>query len=262
VSEKNQQPTPRRLKEARKKGQVARSAEVTNALVLLGLLVFLGFGAWIMVQHLMAMLREAITGNLNQLGHAGAIQALLAPHLPKLFLIPIVIMIVFSLAGDFIQVRGNLSFHPLIPDMDRINPASGFKRMFSMKNVVDLVLSLVKMVLTLAVAWLVFAGSLQEMVSVSERGANEILSTSGRIMLKLLIFGAGIQILGAVLDYVYQQFQFLKDMRMSIEELRREYKDNEGDPQIRGQRKALAHQDALMPVRTIESNKEAQNARG
>ncbi len=241
MSEKNQKPTPQRLRDARKKGDVPRSSELTRAFVLVGCLIWLGFGMAGLMQSLMVMLKSAISNpDLLALPSPQAALALLQPHLLGLFLPPLVLVIVFSLLGDFLQVRGVFSLEPLLPKLDNLNPAQGFERIFALRTLVHLGFSLLMIVLILFSAVVLIKLALHDLASLTQRPSWHAASVAAWLLFKLLAVSALVHLLVAVMDVMYQQFDYLQRQRMSIDELRREHKENEGDPHMRARRRAIA----------------------
>jgi flagellar biosynthetic protein FlhB len=110
MSEKTQKPTARHLSDARKKGDIARSSEATRAFVLVGCLIWLGFGMAGLSASLLTMIKSAISNpELLALPSPQAAVALLEPHLMGLLLPPLILIMAFSVLGDFLQVRGLFS---------------------------------------------------------------------------------------------------------------------------------------------------------
>lgn len=243
MSEKTEKPTPRRLREARKKGDVPRSMELTRAFVLVGCLVWLGFGMGALMQRLLHLLKTAVNQGAAASRPVEAAIGLLEPHLAWLLLPPLVFALAFSLLGDFLQVRGVFSLHPLLPRMERLNPAEGLKRIFSTRSLVMLGFALAKLVLIVAAAVLLLKHSLHELTALIDRPVGQAAHTAAWLLLKLLALGAVIHLIVAVLDLAFQHYDYLKRQRMSIEELRREHKDTEGDPFLRARRRVIARSD-------------------
>jgi type III secretion protein U len=244
MSEKNQKPTAKHLREARKRGEVPRSAEVTRAFVLVACLIWLGFGTAMVFSHLSALFRTALSDpNLLAMPSPQAALMLLQPHFAALFLPPLVIVIGFSVLGDFLQIRGLFTLFPLMPQMDRLNPASGFKNLFSMRTLVHLGFSLLMVGLILACAVYLIRSGLHDMSALITGPVWQTVQTSGALLLKLVGFAALIHVLVACADFAYQQYDYQQRQRMSIEEVRREFKDNEGDPYMKSRRRAIARED-------------------
>jgi type III secretion protein U len=241
MSEKTEKPTPRRLREARKRGEVARSTELTRALVLVGCVVWLGVGVAGVTESLMMLLRTAVSDTQLHASHAPqAALSLLAPSLLSLLLPPLVMALVFGLLGDFLQVRGLFSLEPLIPKLENLDPASGFGRMFSWRSVVHVLASMLMVLLLVVTAGLMLKGALQDLANLTDRSNWQAAAYAGGLLFKLVAAGAVIHLLVGVLDLVYQHHDFLKRQRMSIDEVRRELKENEGDPHMRSARLSIA----------------------
>jgi type III secretion protein U len=241
MSEKNQKPTAKHLKEARQKGDVPRSREITRALVLIGCLLWLGFGTASLVEHLKALMRRAISDpDLLLMTSPQAALALVEPHFAALLLPPLVLVICFSIMGDFLQIRGLFTMHPLLPKLEKLNPVEGFKNLFAMRTLVQLGFSMFMVVLILFSAMLLMKGAMHDLSALITRPVWQTAWTSGALLLKLMGAAALIHLLVAAMDYAYQQHDYLERQKMSIEEIRREHKDNEGDPYMKSHRRAIA----------------------
>jgi flagellar biosynthetic protein FlhB len=149
--------------------------------------------------------------------------------------LPVMMIIaIISLAANLLQVGFVFSFEPLMPQLDRINPISGFQRLFSLRSLVELVKSLCKIAI---IGYFVYRFIAREIVQVpqliSADLADSLRVSSGLIVDLALEIGAVILVLAA-LDYFYQWWEHTKSLKMSKQEVKEEFKQTEGNPQIKG----------------------------
>lgn len=241
MSEKTEKPTPKKLRDARRKGQIAKSKEVTSTLVLCVLLI----AAWALSSWLIDQVLTTVQM---------ALDARLTPNgLPQLFawlervlrlgITVLVLLAACELAvgvlGGFLQTRGLVvSFDPIVPRFDRLNPAQNLKKLFSLKQLFEVTRKLVALAVFVAIIVAVFRQAIGP--ALKSVGAPVILPiTFAREIFFLLAVCALAAIVAAAIDYGLQLYEFYKDQRMSKDEIRREYKEIEGDPHVKAHRRAL-----------------------
>jgi type III secretion protein U len=249
--DKTEQPTPKKLDDARKKGDVPKSKEVSSTV---GLIVWLALGALTMTYATtrIGTLYESLFTVIGQgwatTGFAGAARALgaqaaeLAVMLVAMLLVPIAAV---GLLTDFLQMGPVLSFEKLTPKLENMNPVEGVKKMFTLDNLIELVKSVAKTALLFLVGWLVIKSEIPQIVGLA-RSTELPVQAMGALMWKvtlhLLAWTVALFALIALLDAAYQRYSFTKKMRMSMRDIKQEMKDSEGDPYIKQQRKQL-HQE-------------------
>lgn len=235
--EKTEEATPKRKEEARKKGQVAKSNEISSAFVILSAFLALKMLGPYMYDVLVSYMRLMFTNmttsdfTINQV-------YLLILQLGVVFLkavLPVMLtVLVISLAVNILQVGFVLSFEPLMPQLDRINPVKGFQRLFSLRSIVEMVKSLLKIGI---ISYFVYRFIMRETALVPQLiGADlrDSLSYSAGLVADLALeIGAVILVLAAM-DYFYQWWEHNKSLRMSKQEIKEEFKQTEGNPQIKG----------------------------
>jgi len=249
--DKTEQPTPKKLEDARKKGDVPKSKEVSSTV---GLIVWLALGALTMTYATtrIGTLYESLFTVIGQgwatTGFAGAARALgaqaaeLAVMLVAMLLVPIAAV---GLLTDFLQMGPVLSFEKLTPKLENMNPVEGVKKMFTLDNLIELVKSVAKTALLFLVGWLVIKSEIPQIVGLA-RSTELPVQAMGALMWKvtlhLLAWTVALFALIALLDAAYQRYSFTKKMRMSMRDIKQEMKESEGDPYIKQQRKQL-HQE-------------------
>jgi type III secretion protein U len=257
MSEKTEQPTPKRLREAREKGQVCKSREVGSTAVLLAVFgVFLGAGAFIW---------ETLLGIFEA--------SLRAMHQPYAVALPNAAGEVFSsglqivgvvlgtaicagLAANLIQIGVSISVKAVLPSLDKVNPSQWFKKTFALKNVVELVNIVAKTLVMGIVVTIAVEDNLGLLLSIPHGGIGGIAPVAGSLFAAFISKVAPVFLVLSALDYFFQRRQYLKGLMMSKYEVKREYKEMEGDPQIKGKRRQL-HQEMAMS-NTLANVRKAQ----
>ncbi len=239
--EKTEKPSAKRLRDARKKGEVAKSAELA------GSLSFLACVAVIMAllqtsARKLADLQLACERMFEQLSKTTlanlTLEALLL--LGQLSLLPVLVAAVVHTFSMWLQVGPVFSIDPIKPKLDNIHPVQGLKKIFSMKSLVVFVLMLLKLGIVGIAVVLVFRQILPDAIRVIHSDMGAALAVARTALLHMLLWcGAAFVALGAA-DFGFQKWQFLKDKKMSIQEVRREHKEDEGDPHIKAERRRLA----------------------
>jgi type III secretion protein U len=249
MSEKKYQPTQKKLRDARKQGEVVRSRELTSlaAFVALWICLWVGGGYW--WWHLTHIANRAIAAADPTFGRSWIedVQSLaldMAWILGPLLGVGVAAVV---LVGA-LQTRGLISFAPLVPKFERINPAQRLRNLFSTRQLFELGKMLVKTLLLLGVLFYCIRGSLDSLARTAYAPAGDLLPIAAALIWRLMGGIAVVFAVGAALDYAHQFYEFMKKHRMSIEELRRDHRDTEGDPHTKRRRRALARELLLSPV--------------
>ena len=160
-----------------------------------------------------------------------------------------------ALLFDFIQTGPVFSAKPMIPDFSRINPAKGLKRIFSLHALIEATKSLSKLVVYIIIGWILTRNALGELLPIvddSQKLAQALASTTLKLLFALCLAA----IFFAIIDQIVTRRQFGKKMRMSRRETKREHKDQEGDPRVKGRRKKL-HGDFLRITNSLRAVRDA-----
>ncbi len=241
-SESKQQPaTAKRLRDARRRGQVAKSTELSGALSLLcTLLSTIGIAPW--AARRLADYSLAVDRSMEALTLAG-VQAMVIEAMwlmAQLSAIPLVIAGVVYTLSLWLQTGAVFSLELIKPQLERLNPVSGAQRVFSLRSLMQFGLMLVKASIIATAALLVFAHVLGDAIRVIYADAGAALTVANVALLNLLLWCGGLFAMLGLLDLVFQRWQFLRELRMSHSEVRRERRDDQGDGEIKSQRKSLA----------------------
>jgi flagellar biosynthesis protein FlhB len=254
--DKSEQATPFKLKKAREKGAVARSLDLGFFAALAGALGFLWMGgaalAFAMAQSSRRVLVSA--------GELAASPPALMAVVGDLFAPVVYPLIAFSAALffiaivlDFLQVGPVFSATPLKPDMNRINPAKGLKRLMSWRMLIESAKAIVKLSIYSTIAWLVVRDALSS-DSAGISGGFELAGLIFTTTTRLIMFCALAALAIAAIDQMLVRREFAKKMRMSRRELKREHRDREGEPRQRQKRKQL-HQEFVKAVQGLRNVK-------
>lgn len=241
-SQQTEEPTQRRLEEARRKGQVASSREVNHFLLLAAGTLFLAVLATGTALQLAATLRpflaapHAIAIDPPQLG---LMLARLLGETGGALLLPALLFLMAALAAGLVQNGLNWSATPLAPKIERISPLAGAKRLFSTRSLLEFAKGLLKITLVGAAGTALLWPSLPLLTRAGELEAVPLLGLLHDLALRLLLGVTALVALIAALDVLYQRFEHKKRLRMSHRDLRDEFKQTEGDPYIKARLKSL-----------------------
>lgn len=246
--ERTEQATPQKLRKARERGEVAVSRDLTSALMLAvgaGVLVnqFTKIGAKFQ-QMAKTVIQPAAVETLTP---AKAITLFAQTCFDGVLAVAPILVGLWAMAvlGPFLQVGPLLAMETLKPKLSKLNPLAGLKRIFmSLPPYVELIKAVIKIMVVGVLCWQVIQANLREIVLVGRQplhGAALLAGTIiGQCLQRGILFFVGL----AVLDFAYQRWQFSKNQRMTKEEVKREYKEQEGDPHHKHARKHL-HQEIL-----------------
>lgn len=234
--EKTEKATPKRRAEARKKGQVAQSRDISSVAVLFCALGFFFItGSW-MFWRLSDVMR-GIFQNIGTLDLQGSsAQAFFLEISEKVFevLMPLMLIILIAgIAANVLQFGFMFTVESLSFKLSKLNPVSGIKRLFSLKSLVELLKSLFKIVVVAGIAYLTMKGEIENIPSLINISVGEILSYLGEISFKICFFTCLALVFLAALDYAYQRWEYEKQLKMTKQEVRDELKQTEGDPAIK-----------------------------
>jgi flagellar biosynthetic protein FlhB len=246
-SQKTEEPTQRRLDDARKKGQVATSREISHWLMILGTTI------------VMVVFAPAISNGLSQsmLKFVEAPHAIATdlPHLTRMLtgvladvgmilFVPTAVLVVAAIGGGLVQHGPMASAESIHPKLERISLGGGAKRLFSLKAVVEFVKGIAKIAIVAAVVTLLLLPEFGRIERVISFESGDQLSILHRLSVRTLIAVLSVMTFVAGVDFIYQRISFMRQMRMSRQEMRDEMKQTEGDPSIRGRLRQMRRERA------------------
>jgi len=248
MSEKTEQPTPKRLREAREKGQVCKSQEMSAAAALIAVfVVFLGAGVFIWERLLLIF-----DAPLRAMATPQPFEAMLLKVAGDVFPLSLQITgvvlgtaVCAGLAANLMQIGVLVSPKAVLPKLDNLNPAKWFQKTLAVKNLADLVKNIVKMLIMAVVVKIAIEDNIGILLSIPHGGLGGVAPAAGSLFAALVSRVAPAFLVLAALDYFFQRRLHLKGLMMTKDEVKREHKEMEGDPQIKGKRKQL-HQEMAM----------------
>ncbi len=238
--EKTEEPTPKKLREARKRGEVPKSRELGTAAIVLavaGVLLATGeaileglVGVWDLSLSAISGEVAASPTSVLEAGAALGVRAI-AP-----------VLAVVTLAGglaSFLQVGPLLSLEPVTPKLQRLDLVKGFGNLFSQRQLVELLKSIAKLLVIGFVAYLTLRDALRGVVGLAAQDAEAALAGAGALVTTMLLRAGGAMAAIAILDVFYQRWRYRQDQKMTKEEVKREHKDAEGDPHAKQARERM-----------------------
>ncbi|MFD0587569.1 flagellar biosynthesis protein FlhB [Paenibacillus sp. GCM10027627] len=235
--EKTEKATPKKREESRKKGQVAKSSDLPAALILL--FVFASF----------AMLGGFYKSRINDM-FGGLFQDWLTMEITTenvmslflniakqslIMLLPIFsIVVVIGVLGNVVQFGFLLTGEPLKMQISKLNPIEGFKRIFSMRSLVEFLKSILKVTIIAVLVYLTIVREWDNLLSLSMQPLEDIFAFTASLTIKLGLETGAVLAALAFLDFLYQRYEHEKSIRMSKQDIKDEYKKSEGDPLIKG----------------------------
>ena len=244
--EKTEEPTSKKLSDARKEGQVAKSKEIGNAFVMLALFLMMKVYLGVIGNRFIGCF-HSVYGNFadaikmydGEIPFA-SIQVLVRGMMLQ---IGIIVLPVFA-AGvfivfvcDVVQVKWKPTSKPLKPKFSKLNPLKGFKRFFSANSIVELIKSLGKLAVVGYVAYSYLKDRLGQVFILYDMSLNQAIALIGEIVTDLGVRIAAVYMVIAFLDFAYQKWKYKEDMKMTKQEVKDEYKNQEGDPQVKSKQK-------------------------
>ncbi len=240
--QKTEDPSERKLRDAQEKGNVAKSQEVNTWFILSGAALVFALMAGPISQSLVASLKGILENADRFEVGSQALQAFwinLASSILLVGLLPSIVLMVFGVAANLVQHRPLLSLEPLKPKLSKINPIEGAKRLMGVEALVNFGKGLIKLVVVSAVLWFVLSPQIDSLENMVLLEPSMILKDFMDLSLK--IFGAVLSVVTiiAIADYLYQRHRWWNRLKMTVQETRDEYKQQEGDPKVKGRIRQL-----------------------
>jgi type III secretion protein U len=243
VSDKTEPPTPKKLREAREKGQVAKSRDLVQALLFIVIFAVLMINIQDTTKTLGRLM--VLPGDLYTLPFLVALRELGTAAINAFFAVAAPILgavIITGIAGNMVQTGVLLAFKAMKPDLNKLNPGAQLKNMFSTKNLLEFVKNIVKVVVLGVILYLVIMADLRDLLLSATCGLNCALAIGGKMLTQVIMYAAVVFMIVAGADYFLQYTQHMNSLKMSKDEVKREYKEMEGDPLIKGKRKQFHHE--------------------
>lgn len=238
--EKTEEATAKRLQDARKEGQVAKSQEIITAAMLFALFAVLRVFSGFMADRLLRSFYTSystISVYAVEKADGNFVRALVNQAMADIVIatLPVfLIAVVLALALNVFQVRLQVTTKPLQPKFSKLDPIKGFKKIFSKDKVVELLKSLVKIGIIFYLAYSTLQEDVDKIAILYELGLMQAVSLITSIVINMGMKISAFYLVLGLADLLYQRLKFKKDMRMSKQEVKDEYKQQEGDPQVKG----------------------------
>ncbi len=257
--EKTEDATPKKLREARKKGQVPKSKDLTTGFELLFIFIAMCFLFAYMGQSLKELMSFAFkmtsdTPTMAQLFDLGKLALL---TFVKMIAPLAIVGFIIALAVGFLQIGPVFATEPLMPKFEKLNMIEGLKNMFKAQTFIELAKNIVKIVAIFIIAYYTLKGSITTVVQSPRVPVEYSLSLVSWILFKFMVRVLILFIIIAVADFWIQRKQFMKQMRMSKDEVKREYKQDEGDPHIKSHRRQMHREFVFGDVRSAVKKADA-----
>ena len=244
--EKTEPATQKKLSDARKEGQVAKSKEIANAFSLLALFLlmklyigmmgerFLGVfhSVYVQIPDYVKMYDGQLPTQSINLVFKGIMVNLLIIVAP-VFLVGFLVAFI----SDLVQVKWRPTAKPLKPKFSKLNPVKGFKKIISTRSLVELLKAVLKIVLIGYVVYSYLNGKVEQIYLLYDISLNQSIALIGDLVINLGIRVSAVYIIIGFADYVYQKYKFKDDMKMTKQEVKDEYKNAEGDPKVKSKQR-------------------------
>ena len=241
--EKTEKATSKKKEDARNKGQVAISREVSSAMVLLASLGFFYFGGswmfWNLSEIITRVFQNLGTLQFNTINDASVFSLEVLSRLLAI-LIPLLLpLAILGLAANILQVGFKFSTEAISPKFNKLNPISGMKRLVSLKAFVELAKSILKLLFIGTIAYILVKSDMEAFPLLIHQEVGQILIFIARVSLKISFFVCLALVVLAVLDFLYQRWQHEKDLKMTKQEVKDEQKQTHGDPKVKGRIRSM-----------------------
>ncbi|MDG2264644.1 MAG: flagellar biosynthesis protein FlhB [Candidatus Marinamargulisbacteria bacterium] len=234
-SEKTEEPTPHKLREARKKGQIAKGKDLTGAVGMLAVFFILqgvSLQMWSQIMELTQTLFSTI-GQPFSLDLAYTSMATLMWSFLQLMTPLFAGIIVVILVLEILQTQALIYWGAILPDIKKLDPIAGTKKFFSLKQYVETLKSIAKILMISFLIYNVVKSYLPYFFISGQMPAMQVMILVGMLVMRMVIQIGIFYLIIAILDYMYQQYEYTKSLRMSKKEIQNEYKQLEGDPMIK-----------------------------
>lgn len=242
--EKTEPATSKKLNDIRKEGQVAKSKELITAVSLMSLFIILkiylsklGTGLIDVYTQVYNSISKVVDDSYNGLPirTAGSVMQQVIIDMIKLVIPILLVAIVIAILGNMLQQKWMVTAKPLQPKFSKISPISGFKRMFSVRQLVELIKSIAMISIIMIVVYNTVKSKMNILLTFYDVGLNTALSTISSIIIDLGIKISAVFLIVGFADLFYQRIKFKNDNMMTKQEIKDEFKNTEGDPQVKGQ---------------------------
>lgn len=251
---KTEKPTSKKIFDAKSKGSIPRSREMTSAVTLICAMIALYASSGLILSTLKSSMRDIFGGlATTEVSFAGA-QLLLMKQFAYIALMLAPFLLVVLVAGLAVEVsQGGVvaSSEKLKFDLGRLNPLQGVKRLFNKDSLFEVLKSFLKMIIVGYMAYRIMSGEIEGLLYLVDQDLQGIMEFIGHICFKIVLHTCGVLLLLAVIDLAFVKWRFLDNLKMTKQEVKDENKNSEGDPQIKSKLKQKQFQMARRRMRQI-----------
>ena len=246
-SQKTEEPTQKKLDDSRKKGEIANSREVSHWFMILAATIIVALMAPSLSTDVKLVLQKFLAmphAMPVEKGNIAMIIGDVAAEIGFIMIIPVILFLAAAFGSAVVQGGLIVAVERITPKLDRASPLAGMKRLFSLKSVVEFVKGIMKITIVGAVATMLvlpYFEGLEQLVMMDMTGAAAVLHS---LVSRLLVGVLAVVTVIAVIDFLYQRFEHMKQMRMSHQEIKDEFKQTEGDPMIKGRLRQIRQERA------------------
>ena len=252
-SQQTEEPTPKRLEQARESGDVVKSTEVT-AFVLLGggtlaIAMFGKYTAMGLVRSLTMFIEQPDAMSVDGAGLSAMVRFLL-PQIAMALMPIFAVVVAAGITGHVLQARPGFSLDKIVPDFAKVSPLAGFKRLFGVEGLMNLLKGLLKIVIVGVAIWSQLWPERGGLESILNQSTVAVVGDMSHLLFKVLM--TSLIALGVIagLDYFWQRMRWMSRNRMSKQEIKEEYRQNEGDPHIKSKIRQLRQERARKRMMT------------
>jgi flagellar biosynthetic protein FlhB len=247
AGEKTEEPTQRRIQEAVKRGQIAFSREVTNFLMMVVLVFNIAWFLPYLMSRATGMLARFIQSpddmTVDTVGFGHLSWELVGDFL-SLISIPVIATILAAFLSSFIQNGFIFTVEPIMPKLEKISLLKGLKRMFSLRSLMEFLKGITKISIVGIVAYMAVKDELGMLDLLPGYDVPDMMHYLGHLAFRMALGATVVMALVAILDFLYQRFEYMKNLRMTRQELKEEFKQTEGDPVIKSRLKQIRQERA------------------
>ncbi|MDZ4694475.1 MAG: EscU/YscU/HrcU family type III secretion system export apparatus switch protein [Deltaproteobacteria bacterium] len=253
-SEKTEEPSTRRLEQARRRGQIARSRDLSAALVTLAVFGVLSATGGYWFTAMLTLLADGIETAVHS-PELHPVEGLTksAQTAVAVLALPFAAALIVALVVGGLQTRGLVTVDPIVPKMERLR--FQLSRVFSLKSLVELCKGLILVLVMGAVVYAVLRARIPQLVSLTGARSTDVVSVLGAMLKTLGLYAMGVTVFLGAADYLWQRRRLNRELRMSRDEVKREHKDGEGDPHHKAERQRVYHE--LMQQRALSDVRKA-----
>jgi flagellar biosynthesis protein FlhB len=248
AGEKTEKATPKKKSDARKKGQVAKSQDVNVAIGLLAVFFFFSISITYLIKIIVSILKHSFQVYMLMDLTEENVHMIFVELVQEvaMFLGPIMLVALGAgIAANYFQIGFLFSTESIQFKLEKLDPIKGFKRIFSMRAVVEFLKSILKICIVGVITFFVLWNRMDEILILSQKSIGAALDTLADLTIEMGLYAGGALLFLGLLDYLYQKFDYEKNLRMSKQDIKDEYKNSEGDPLIKSKIKQKQREMAM-----------------